>query len=429
MPVGCGSCVDLLRGGLSWPGVVVLWTGLWTLLDRHVPGGTGLWKELGLAVVGAWVMVWTRTLFSNAGMDSLDYEGSLAEMGSLLAQGRLRLRDKAKFYVRSFLAIAGSILFWDGVYTLCDEHTWEGTLTYNLACASLGGAGMVWVMVSEDDDTDERGGLDPPLRFGGALEGKGSGGHFSKLSWVEKGRLYLKALFCNVCGVVFWKGVEETIEDIGPDEDWTGLVFFVVGISILLATERLSMNSGLDDGLPQGMELGHAPAGTWETTASASTSTTAPPRRSRPLFAESIVEDAFCPGCSWVVSEVGGAMGFGEEAGACRKRGDFCPAWVTTAMELTGVVFAWTGIEWYVWDDDYILDTWARDILYIGVGLGLLISTGTFFNLAGTISPVAALKHVHQHNRHEDAATTPLLSGFDDDFLPPDTSQLPRSPL
>lgn len=33
-------------------------------------------------------------------MDSLDYEGSLAEMGSLLAQGRLRWRDKARFYVR-----------------------------------------------------------------------------------------------------------------------------------------------------------------------------------------------------------------------------------------------------------------------------------------------------------------------------------------
>lgn len=33
-------------------------------------------------------------------MDSLDYEGSLAEMGSLLAQGRLLWHDKAKFYVR-----------------------------------------------------------------------------------------------------------------------------------------------------------------------------------------------------------------------------------------------------------------------------------------------------------------------------------------
>lgn len=37
------------------------------MLDRHIPGGTGLWKELGLAVVGAWVMFWTRSLFSNAG--------------------------------------------------------------------------------------------------------------------------------------------------------------------------------------------------------------------------------------------------------------------------------------------------------------------------------------------------------------------------
>lgn len=37
----------------------------------------------------------------------------------------------ARDYLRmqSLLAIVGSILFWDGVYDLCDEHTWEGTLT------------------------------------------------------------------------------------------------------------------------------------------------------------------------------------------------------------------------------------------------------------------------------------------------------------
>lgn len=33
-------------------------------------------------------------------MDSLDQEGSLSEMGSLLVQGRLRWRDEAKFYAR-----------------------------------------------------------------------------------------------------------------------------------------------------------------------------------------------------------------------------------------------------------------------------------------------------------------------------------------
>lgn len=104
-----------------------------------------------------------------------------------------------------------------------------------------------------------------------------------------------------------------------------------------------------DSAVPQVMELRHAPAGTWETTPT-NTNTSASrrdPHRSRPLFADSIVEDAFCPGCSWLVAEVGGALGFGEEAEtARRKRGDFFPPWATTAMELTGVVFAWTGIEW-----------------------------------------------------------------------------------
>lgn len=39
-------------------------------------------------------------LLHNAGMESLDYEGSLAEMGSLLAQGKLNWIDKAIFYGR-----------------------------------------------------------------------------------------------------------------------------------------------------------------------------------------------------------------------------------------------------------------------------------------------------------------------------------------
>lgn len=34
------------------------------------------------------------------GMDSVDHDGSLAEMGSLLAQGRLEWRDQVKYYAR-----------------------------------------------------------------------------------------------------------------------------------------------------------------------------------------------------------------------------------------------------------------------------------------------------------------------------------------
>lgn len=32
-----------------------------------------------------------------------------------------------------------------------------------------------------------------------------------------------------------------------PDSDWSGLAFFIAGISVLRATERLSSNSGLED--------------------------------------------------------------------------------------------------------------------------------------------------------------------------------------
>lgn len=31
----------------------------------------------------------------------------------------------------------------------------------------------------------------------------------------------------------------------------------------------------------------------------------------------------------------------------CSMGVDRCPQWVMTAAELTGVVFAWTGIEWW----------------------------------------------------------------------------------
>ncbi|CAN0294251.1 unnamed protein product [Ectocarpus sp. 6 AP-2014] len=429
---GGSACMDVLRGGLSWPGVVMLWTGVWTMLDRHVPGGTGLWKELGLAVAGAWIMVWTRTFFSNAGMDSLDQEGSLSEMGSLLVQGRLRWRDEAKFYARSLLAIVGSILFWDGVYDLCDEHTWKGTLTYNLVCASLGGAGMVWVMTSEDEDERMRGddiGGGPAAMMVSAANR--SGGRSSRLGPDNRGRLYAKALFCNVCGVVFWKGVEEIIEDNGPNKDWTGLVFFVVGISILIATDRLSMNSGLEDGLPPAVDIQAGPAACKIEIAAWDASSSNPDLRapsSSPLLLDRVVNDLSCPGCSWLVAAPTSFCGdnvrspCGGEGAGSRRRGGGCvevPRWVTTAAELTGVVFAWTGIEWYVWEGDYIPDSALRDLGYIAVGLGILVGTGTFFNLAGTISPVAALKQVHQHNRHEEAM--PLLSNSDQAETEPDT--------
>ncbi|CAN0057462.1 unnamed protein product, partial [Choristocarpus tenellus] len=94
------TVVNFIRGALSLPAVVVLWTGLWVFLDLHVVGGRGVLKESILTILGAGTMVWTRTFFSNAGMDSVDREGSLVEMGQLLRQGRLRWKDKAHFYAR-----------------------------------------------------------------------------------------------------------------------------------------------------------------------------------------------------------------------------------------------------------------------------------------------------------------------------------------
>lgn len=48
----------------------------------------------------------------------------------------------------------------------------------------------------------------------------------------------------------------------------------------------------------------------------------------------------------------------------------------------------------YIWGSDYIEDTWFRDVAYMVVGLSALLATGTFFNLAGMISPMAVLKQV-----------------------------------
>lgn len=54
----------------------------------------------------------------------------------------------------------------------------------------------------------------------------------------------------------------------------------------------------------------------------------------------------------------------------------------------------------YVWDDDYFADTWIRDLVYVGTGLATLIGTGTFFNLAGTISPMAVLKQASAEHKY-----------------------------
>ncbi|CAM9649565.1 unnamed protein product, partial [Discosporangium mesarthrocarpum] len=146
------AVIKVIRGGLSLPAVVILWTGLWVFLDLHVTGGTGVCKELILSLIGAVMMVQTRTYFSNAGMDTVDREGSLLEMGRLLRQGRLSWRDKATFYARCIVAMVGAILFWDGIFTLLEVHTWPSTLPYNAALALGGGAVTVWVNITEEND-------------------------------------------------------------------------------------------------------------------------------------------------------------------------------------------------------------------------------------------------------------------------------------
>eukprot|EP00904_Undaria_pinnatifida_P008048 jgi/Undpi1/4373/HiC_scaffold_17.g07732.m1 len=417
-----------------------------------MPGGTDLWKEIGLAVVGAWVMFWTRSLFSNAGMDSLDYEGSLSEMGAMLSQGRLRWRDKAMFYAkRDVRSVAAS--FTTAAVAMDGRFLVGGHDLYNAACAGLGGAGVVWAMTSEEEDLQDgfdrsasvvavriaMEGEEPPV-FGVGMrcvargrggkrsvrqsrpsrrarpdfaaetlanEDWGSGRSFSRLPPGQKAWLYGKALFCNVCSVVFWKGVEEIIEGSGPDTDWTGLFYFLVGILVLAGTKRLSLNSGLDDDLTlTGVEQ------TSPTNEGLSSY-----NYKHPFSVAAPTRDASRRVCRVVCGGFRMPPSCASFSALRRSTRD-CPGWVTTAAELTGVVFAWTGIEWYIWDDCYIADTWIRDFVYVGVGLTILIGTGTFFNLAGTISPMAVLKQVHQHNRHEEMR--PLLSS-DEILIQPDT--------
>lgn len=379
-------------------------------MDRHLPGGTGWGKELILAACGAWLMVWTRTFFSNAGMDSLDYEGSMAELGSLMTQGRLKSRDKAKFYARSMAAIMGSIMFWDGIYTLVNQHFWANTPMYNAICALFGGAGIVWGTTSEDSGCDDEDGIDGPARLGtvrAALEGQRRSGDWDTLQSSAKASLYGKALFCNFCAVLCWKGVEETIE-AGPDTDWTGLVFFVVGVAVLSGTERLSVNSGLDDALIQDVGIERqSPSNSAQhnrTSAGLATKTAA-------LWGRGPLTPSFWP--------LDRGDGLERDGGRWGGGYDCCPRWAVTAAELTGVVFAWSGVEWYIWDGDYIADTWLRDVVYMAMGLSALLLTGTFFNLAGMVSPMAVLNQVHQHNKHEE--TRPLLA-TDEDILQSDSS-------
>lgn len=42
--------------------------------------------------------------------------------------------------------------------------------------------------------------------------------------------------------------------EAGPDTNWTGLIFFVVGLSILACTQRLATNVGLDDEREWGLQ-------------------------------------------------------------------------------------------------------------------------------------------------------------------------------
>eukprot|EP00904_Undaria_pinnatifida_P006320 jgi/Undpi1/2818/HiC_scaffold_14.g06195.m1 len=383
------------RGGLLSVGGA---KGLWNILDLDAPGGVGLWKELLLVFLGTVVMLWTGTYFSNAGMESWDEDGPLSRLHAIQDTGNIGRRDKFSLYAKSLLAMAGSITYWDGVYTICEEHVWDNTWRYNLLCTVIGGVGLLWVMKGEEsDDEDARAEKEHSRNDGDSTDAEDADGrHYdlsvrqeegkagnrqaseseavasnSKFSMcrvkcvcgqgkkeslpptgpaalepVARAKLYSKGMFGNVCGVVLWKGVENLIVEESPDSDWTGLVAYAAGTVALLGVGSWMENCGLEEDDEKEVSrvaptLGNASI------------------RDEASSREMEDEDVFS-GC-WGL-----------------------PDWISTAVELAAVIAVWTGVEWYIWEDYYILRPWYRDWCYIFGGLAVLLATGTFLNLAGT---------------------------------------------
>ncbi|CAM9649635.1 unnamed protein product, partial [Discosporangium mesarthrocarpum] len=126
---------------------------------------------------------------------------------------------------------------------------------------------------------------------------------------------------------------------------------------------------------------------------------------------DKVLQGCWCPRCHHTGTRVRGAEGLGGDGGGGgggrgaldnkEQEGqeeeldlyDQCPC-VVASLELVAVVLVWTGVEWYIWDDDYIEESALRDLVYIALGMGILVGTGTFCNYAGMISPMAILRQV-----------------------------------
>ncbi|KAG5189426.1 hypothetical protein JKP88DRAFT_21259 [Tribonema minus] len=123
-----------------------------------------------------------------------------------------------------------------------------------------------------------------------------------------------------------------------PDKWWAPATLFVGGIIVLRALDRLDTNLGLVDGGPKGGRK-HTQS-----------------------------------------DKVQSAMG----------------QTLLNASELIAVCLIWTGCEWFIWDGFLFHETCTRDSLYALVGFAVLLCTGTFVSLAGTVSPMGVYGRVHQ---------------------------------
>ncbi|KAL6070632.1 hypothetical protein QOT17_006661 [Balamuthia mandrillaris] len=130
----------LLKALAATLGGVIFWVGCWNLLDVYLLP-QNLWSELGCVVVGALVLIATKSFTQHAGVTVPLIPFQYVKVES---DGRIRVawtrvwKKKILLYVRSFLALLGSVIMWKGVYNIFDIYLMNDTLYRSLTYFFVG---------------------------------------------------------------------------------------------------------------------------------------------------------------------------------------------------------------------------------------------------------------------------------------------------
>jgi len=120
-----------MRSCVSLVGILMMWSGGYTLLDVYCTFIDGVWKQVLFFSIGMFLMIWTGCFLSEAGFDPYYSSGQSPD-------DELSFLQNVQLHLQSVLAHLGCIMYWVASWNLLDAYILPYSLSRDLVLMITG---------------------------------------------------------------------------------------------------------------------------------------------------------------------------------------------------------------------------------------------------------------------------------------------------